>query len=83
MWRMSANSIATTSATPLDLLQAYRQDEEEFYGLPEDEELTVQLSSNEDEDELSSSDCEHDRILQSFSGQNDSGEVMIASQDGT
>lgn len=81
MWRMSANSIATTSATPLDLLQAYRQDEEEFYGLPEDEELTVQLSSNEDEDELSSSDCEHDRILQSFSGQNDSGEVMIASQD--
>ena len=55
MWRMSANSIATTSATPLDLLQAYRQDEEEFYGLPEDEELTVQLSSDEDEDELSSS----------------------------
>ena len=81
MWRMSANSIATTSATPLDRLQAYRQDEEEFYGLPADEELTIQLSSDEDEDELSISDCEHDGILQSFSGQNDSGEVMIASQD--
>lgn len=55
---MSANSIATTS--PLDLLQAYRQDEEEFYGLSEDEELTVQLLSDEDEHELSNSDCEHD-----------------------
>ena len=73
---MAALSVATT---PVDLLQAYREDEEEFYGSPDDVEISGQLSpANSDEDELNSSDSESAR---SAIGQSDNDEVMIANQD--
>ena len=79
---MAALSVATTTTTPVDLLQAYREDEEEFYGSPDDVEISEQLSpANSDEDELNSSDSESDTVARSFIGQSDSDEVMIANQD--
>jgi hypothetical protein len=36
---MAALSVATTTTTPADLLQAYREDEEEFYRSPDDVEI--------------------------------------------
>ena len=79
---MAALSVATTTTTPADLLQAYREDEEEFYGSPDDVEISEQLSpANSDEDELNSSDSESDTVARSFIGQSDNDEVMIANQD--
>lgn len=77
---MAGYSTVTTSTTSAELLQAYRHKEEEFYGLPEDEEVTDQLlpSDNSDEVECPSSDSEPNTMLYSFT---DGDEVMIANQD--
>ena len=54
---------ATTSTTPVELLQAYTSDNEEFYGVEEG--MSEQSSaSDSDEDELGSSDSEADTLCQ-------------------
>lgn len=79
---MTTYPLVTTAATPADLMQAYREDEEEFYGLIEDEEISEQLSPyNSDEDELGRSDSESGIASHSFNAQDDSNEVMIMNQD--
>ena len=65
---------ATVSATPVELLQAYNSDNEEFYGI-EVEEMSEQKSAfDSDEDELGSSDSEPDTLRQSLS-EHDSEQV--------
>ena len=68
---------AIPSSTPDELVEAYTSDNEEFYGVDEQEMISESESSDSDEDELgSSSDIEPDTWRQSF-GEHDSDEVLI------
>ena len=79
---MSLCSIATTAATPVELQQAYSGEDEEFYGVFEEEMLSDQHStSDSDGDELGSTDSDSETLCRTFDEQDDDDQVLIANQD--
>ena len=75
-------NVLVASTTPAELLQAFRKNEDEFFGLP-CEEHPITPESDPDEEELGGSDAEDafTDMAATFNALQDSEDVIIQEQD--